>query len=174
LAALRPAFRKKVEEFVAALRKAGATVSVAATARAPERAYLMHWSWRIVKQGYDPDKVPVMRGVDIQWAHKGADGSYSRQASTTAAAAMVQGFGISSLGVRPALQSRHIDGCAIDMRVAWRGELAILDGKGNTVKISTLPRSGLNPSLHAVGASYGVIKYNRRGRDEPHWSDTGA
>jgi len=29
-------------------------------------------------------------------------------------------------------------------------------------------------SLRRVGASYGVIKYNRSGRDDPHWSDNGA
>lgn len=42
------------------------------------------------------------------------------------------------------------------------------------MKIATLPRSGLNPALHKVGATYGVIKYNRCGRDDPHLSDTGA
>lgn len=37
-----------------------------------------------------------------------------------------------------------------------------------------LVRTGLNQNLHRVGASYGVIKYNRSGRDDPHWSDNGA
>jgi hypothetical protein len=174
LATLRPTFRKKVEAFVAALREAGATVRVAGTTRTPERAYLMHWSWRIVKQGFDPQKVPTMSGVDIQWTHTAADGSYSRSASISAAMMMVRDFAINGLGIAPALQSRHIDGCAVDMKIEWRGELAITDAKGKTVKIATLPRTGLNPALHAVGATYGVIKYNRRGRDDPHWSDTGA
>jgi hypothetical protein len=32
----------------------------------------------------------------------------------------------------------------------------------------------MNLQLHRVGATYGVIKFNRAGRDEPHWSDNGA
>lgn len=174
LSSLRPPFRSKVDAFVSALRKAGATVNVSAAYRTLERAYLMHWSWRIVKQGFDAAKVPAMEGVDIVWAHTGPDGAYSRQASVTAAAAMVQAFAIAHLGVAPALESRHTRGCAIDIRIQWHGELSIADAKGNIVKIKSLPRSGLNPELHAVGASYGVIKYNKRGRDDPHWSDTGA
>jgi hypothetical protein len=134
----------------------------------------MHWSWRILKQGFEPAEVPSMRGVDIVWAHTGPDGKYSRPASTTAAAAMVHAFKIAQLGVAPALESRHTCGCAIDMRVQWQGELAIVDAMGATIKIPSMPRSGMNPQLHAVGASYGVIKYNKRGRDDPHWSDTGA
>jgi hypothetical protein len=174
LAALRLGFRKNVEAFVAALREAGAIVRVTATVRTAERAYLMHWSWRIVKQGFEPQKVPEMRGVDIEWAHKRPDGSYSRQQSVAAAADMVRSFGIDGLGVAPALQSRHMEGRAVDMKIEWRGELAIKDAKGNVVRISTLPRSGRNSALHGVGATYGVIKYNRSGRDDPHWSDTGA
>jgi hypothetical protein len=134
----------------------------------------MHWSWRIVKQGFDPAKVTAMRGVDIVWAHTSPDGTYSRPASIAAAAAMVQSFAIGHLGVAPALESRHTYGCAVDMRVQWYGELSIADANGKIVKIRSLPRSGMNPELHAVGATYGVIKYNKRGRDDPHWSDTGA
>lgn len=174
LSSLDSKFRRKVDAFVGALRNAGANVRVAATTRSCERAYLMHWSWRIVKQGFDPEKVPPMRGVDIQWWHTDADNSYSRQASVGAALAMVQGFGKSNLGVAPALESRHIAGCAIDMKIDWRGDLTILDAKGKTVAISDVPRTGLNRALQDVGATYGVIKYNRRGRDDPHWSDTGA
>lgn len=117
LSSLGPSFRSKVEAFVSALRKAGATVRVTAAARTAERAYLMHWSWRIVKQGYDPSKIPPMRGVDIEWAHNGPDGSYSAPASLAAAAAMVQGFAINGLGVAPAFESRRMYGGAIDMRI---------------------------------------------------------
>jgi len=62
-------FRQSLNEFVLALRGAGASVTIANTFRPPERAYLMHWCWRIVKEGFDPRNVPSMAGVLIQWAH---------------------------------------------------------------------------------------------------------
>lgn len=36
-------FRTNVEQFLSALKQAGARVTIAATLRPPERAYLMHW-----------------------------------------------------------------------------------------------------------------------------------
>jgi hypothetical protein len=171
---LRTSFRNKAEAFIDALRAAGATVSIAATFRPPERAYLMHWSWLIVKRDLDPAAVPTMDGVDINWMHNGADGKYSRTASVAAAREMVNGFNMQSLGVAPALQSRHTAGCGIDMNIRWTGTLAIADADGNIIKIESFPHSGMNKQLHHVGATYGVIKYNRAGRDEPHWSDNGA
>jgi hypothetical protein len=73
-----------------------------------------------------------------------------------------------------ALRSRHMLGFGIDMNVQWGGALSLPDADGNVIVIDTLPRSGLNLNLHRVGATYGVIKYNRSGRDDPHWSDNGA
>lgn len=87
---------------------------------------------------------------------------------------MVKAFGMERLGVAPSLTSRQIIGSAIDMSVSWQGNLLIVDSHGNTVEIKTPPWSGMNLQLHRVGESYGVIKYNRRGRDEPHWSDNGT
>lgn len=171
---LRGTFRYKAEAFVDALRAAGATVAISATYRPPKRAYLMHWAWRIVKRNLDPNTVPSLDGVDIKWMHDGPDGKYSREASIAAARQMVAGFDMQSLGVAPALQSRHTLGYGIDMNIRWTGVLVIADADGNMIKIDTLPRSGMNRQLHRVGASYGVIKYNRTGRDEPHWSDNGA
>lgn len=171
---LRGSFKDKAEAFVGALRAAGATVTISATYRPPRRAYLMHWSWRIVKRDFDPAAVPPMDGVDINWKHDDNEGKYSRQLSIAAAKAMVDAFDIQRLGVAPALQSRHILGCGVDMNVAWTGALVIPDAYGYVVEIKTLPRSGRNPQLHRVAASYGVIKYNRAGRDDPHWSDNGA
>jgi hypothetical protein len=115
-----------------------------------------------------------MDGVDIAWAHSDASGKYSREASVAAASAMVLGFGIQSLGVAPALQSRHTLGYGIDMSILWFGTLTIAEADGNLVKIASSPRTGMNSQLRQVGAAYGVIKYNRAGRDEPHWSDNGA
>ena len=171
---LRGSFRAKVEAFVDALRAAGASVTVAATYRPSQRAYLMHWSWLIVKRDLDPATVPPMDGVDINWMHEGADGKYSRTASVAAAREMVNGFNMQSLGVAPALQSRHTAGCGIDMHIRWTGTLTIADRDGKVIKIESSPRSGMNKQLHRVGATYGVLKYNRTGRDEPHWSDNGA
>lgn len=171
---LKTSFRNKAEAFIDALRAAGATVSIAATYRPPARAYLMHWSWLIVKRDLDPATVPVMEGVDISWTHGGVDGKHARAASVAAAKEMVNGFNMQSLGVAPALQSRHTVGCGIDMNIRWTGTLAIVDANGTVIKIESYPHSGMNKQLHRVGATYGVIKYNRAGRDEPHWSDNGA
>lgn len=171
---LRGSFKGKAEAFVGALRAAGATVIISATYRPPERAYLMHWSWRIAKRGFDPADVPVMEGVDISWKHDDEEGKYSAQRSQAAARAMVDAFDIQRLGVAPALRSRHTLGFGIDMNVGWSGMLVVPDAYGFIVEVGTLPRSGRNTQLHRVAASYSVIKYNRAGRDDPHWSDNGA
>lgn len=171
---LRGTFRDKAEAFVEALRASGATVTIAATFRPPQRAYLMHWSWLIVKRDLDPAQVPAMDGVDINWMHEDAAGNYSRPLSVAAAREMVYGFNIQRLGVAPALQSRHTLGYGIDMNIRWSGTLTIPDACGNIIQILTSPRSGLNLQLRRVGEGYGVIKYNRAGRDDPHWSDNGA
>jgi hypothetical protein len=134
----------------------------------------MHWAWRIAKANFDPQLVPSMDGVGITWAHEDSQGRFSLDASRAAAQAMVLGFDMQNLGTAPALKSRHTLGYAIDMTIRWRGTLSILDAYGDTVEIATAPRSGTNRQLRLVGESYGVIKYNRAGRDDPHWSDIGA
>ena len=83
-------FRANLTAFVAALRAAGATVSVAATLRPVQRAYLMHWCWSIVKAKVDPRSVPTLDGVAIAWAHDDAQGDYDAAASLAAAQAMVR------------------------------------------------------------------------------------
>jgi hypothetical protein len=171
---LRGSFRDRTEAFVDALQAAGATVTISATYRPPQRAYLMHWAWLIVKRDLDPATVPAMDGVDINWMHEDADGTYSRQLSVAAARTMVFGFDIQRLGIAPSLQSRHTLGYGIDMNISWNGVLTLPDADGNIIQIKTSPRSGLNLQLRRVGESYGVIKYNRAGRDDPHWSDNGA
>lgn len=171
---LRPTFRDSVEAFVSALRAAGATVRIAATYRPPERAYLMHWAWLIVKRNVDPSTVPAMDGVNINWLHEDANGKYSLNTSVAAAKSMVNGFDIQRLGVAPALKSRHTLGLGIDMEISWGGTLVMPDAYGNVIEIKTFPRSGMNMDLRRVGESYGVIKYNRSGQDKPHWSDNGT
>jgi hypothetical protein len=69
-----------------------------------------------------------------------------------------------------ALTSRHTQRRAIDMTIAWKGNLKITDFKGQTHVISAGPRNGSNPQLVAVGKTFGVIKLLS---DPPHWSDDG-
>lgn len=171
---LRQPFRGHAEAFVGALRAAGAIVRINATFRHPRRAYLMHWCWKIAKNRVSPEDVPAMDGVSISWKHYDKNDKYSNHQSIEAARAMVRAFQIERLGVAPSLNSRHTLGFGIDMTISWNGELTLPDAHGHVVKITSLPRTGMNRELHRVGASYGVIKYNRSGRDDPHWSDTGA
>lgn len=171
---LRQPFRGYVEAFVGALRAAGAKVAVNATYRDPKRAYLMHWSWKIARNRVKPEDVPAMDGVAISWAHYDKDEKFLREQSIAAARDMVSAFQMERLGVPPSLKSRHIFRSGIDMSISWTGDLTIPDAYGHIVRIRTFPRTGMNAQLHRVGASYGVVKYNRSGRDDPHWSDTGA
>ena len=161
-------FRSNAEKFIAALKAARATVSVNATLRPKERAFLMHFSYLVGKDGEDPERVPEMGGVDIDWVHRDAAGKKDSSASQKAAALMAAGYGIV---FRPAAVSHHSDGTAIDMNIFWTAaELKVKDGAGNLVTLKTGARNGGNPELHVVGKSYGVIKLVS---DAPHWSNDG-
>ena len=160
-------FGAACRRFVAALRTAGATVTVNATNRPRERAYLMHWSWQVAKNQLDPRRVPPMAGVDIAWAHLDPDGGFDVVASRGAAQEMVRRYGIVFM---PALASRHTQRRAVDMTIAWQGALALARAEGGTARIEDGPRDGANPALHAVGRGYGVVKLVS---DPPHWSDDG-
>lgn len=166
-------FRANVTSFIAALRAAGASVTVSATYRPPQRAYLMHWSWMIVNIGIDPRTIPKMAGVNIRWDHVDAAGVYAAADSLAGAQGMVDGYDMQNLMTAPALNSRHTVGAAIDMSISWVDTLTVKDAGGNTENITGQPRNGMNVRLAAIGASYGVIKYNGSGTDRPHWSDTG-
>ena len=166
-------FRANVTAFIAALRAAGASVDIAATLRPAQRAWLMHWCWAIVHHVVDPRGVPARGDVAIVWAHTNAQGGYDAAASMAAAQAMVDAYGMHGLEVAPALNSEHTAGTAIDMAIAWTGTLAIADRAGKPVKIASLPRTGMNPDLKTVGASYGVIKFVGGASDIPHWSIDG-
>src|SRR5262245_17402712 len=69
LADLIKRFRDKAEAFISAMNSAGAKVTISATLRPPERAYLMHWCCMVADSGQDPARIPKMAGVNIQWAH---------------------------------------------------------------------------------------------------------
>ena len=160
-------FRTSLNNFLAALNASGASYTIAATLRPPERAYLMHWSYRIARESYDPRQVPAMAGVNIDWVHKRPNGSYDETASRSAANAMTTSYGTV---YRPSLTCRHTEGRAVDMNINWSGTLRIRNAQGQEVSITSTPRSGANTNLHEVGASYGVVKLVS---DPPHWSDDG-
>lgn len=160
-------FREKAKKFLTALQNAGATVTIADTLRPPERAYLMHFAFAIAREGIDPATVPLRDGVDIQWVHPASPGMSSAEASKDAAERMVQAYGIA---FKPALTSRHTEGQAIDMSIAWIGDLVIAKADGTSITVESAPPTGDNSSLQQVGASYGVIKLVS---DPPHWSTDG-
>lgn len=161
-------FQANVDNFIAAMRAAGATVTISATLRPVERAYLMHYAHRIAQANRDPATVPAQAGVDICWVHRDANGNVDLAASQAAAQAMVNAYNIV---FAPALQSRHTQGRAIDMNVSWANNLTMTDASGAQVVITSTPRTGAgNTDLHAVGQGYGVLKLLN---DRPHWSDDG-
>lgn len=166
--ALTGSFRENIKMFLGALQAARATIIIADTLRPPERAYLMHFSFRIARESLDPAKVPSMPEVGIQWVHRDKNGLPDVVASRDAAEQMVQAFHIV---YQPALKSRHTQGLAIDMNITWQGDLKIAAADMNQVVISSTPRDGAgNTTLHEIGASYGVIKLLK---DAPHWSSDG-
>ncbi len=160
---LDSSFKPKVQAFIKALEDAGAKVKVSATLRNATRAALMHWSFKVAKGKVKPKDVPKIKGADIEWDH-GDD-----KASVDAAKEMAgkQGFDIV---YQPSLTSRHIEGKAIDMTITWQKDLKIKNKKGEDVTIDSAPRTGQNTDLHAVGATYGVVKL---ASDPPHWSTDG-
>jgi hypothetical protein len=161
-------FRTKAKRFIGALRSAHATVDVSDTLRPPQRAYLMHFSFVIAREAFDPAAVPPRSDVDIQWVHTDSTGKADLVASKKAVEQMVLGYGIV---FKPVLISRHIEGNAVDMDITWQNNLVIAKADGSLQTISSTPRTGAgNTDLHKVGSTYGVIKLLT---DAPHWSSDG-
>ena len=121
-------FRTNASRFVAALRQAGATVSIAATYRPVERAWLMHWCFDVSHNQRDPRGVPPMLGVPIRWAHVDAQGAFDAVASRRAAEDMADTYRIAFM---PALESRHTQRRAVDMTISWSGTLEIRAADGS-------------------------------------------
>jgi hypothetical protein len=96
---LSGSFQSNVKAFMAALKAAGASVSVSSTLRNPERAWLMHYSWQVSRGKVQASAVPANSKVAIVWEH-GDD-----KASVAGAKAMSDLF---SLAFKPSLTSRHI------------------------------------------------------------------
>lgn len=152
---LTPDFKSKVERFLGAIAGSGGAVTITATYRPAERAYLMHYSSKISRGEIAATAVPAMAGVDIEWVH--ATAAQSRQA----ASAMVAEYGTA---FPPALVSRHTARSAIDMTVSNIVGQKIKDANGVDVEIKE------SKDLHRVGATYGVYKLPS---DPPHWSADG-
>ncbi|RIK37343.1 MAG: peptidoglycan-binding domain-containing protein [Chloroflexi bacterium] len=164
---LEATFAANVKKFTAALTAAGATYTIGATKRPPERGYLMHWAWQIAKGGKSAKDVPAKEGVNIEWWH-GDDAK-----SKAAAQEMCDKYDINDLEVAPSLTSRHFEGKAIDMSVSWSGTLKIATADGKTQEITSEPRDSTNADLIAVGKGYSVIHYTDALKDKPHWSTDG-
>lgn len=158
---LTAAFATAVNNFIGSLEAGRASVSIAATLRPPERAYLMHYAWRIGRESMDAEDVPAMAGVDIDWVHRDRRGRADATASRSAALGMVGLYGIV---YRPALSSRHTEGRAIDMSIGNYSGKDFNDADGDATRVRTAS------DLHALGAGFGVIKL---ASDPPHWSDDG-
>lgn len=170
---LTPPFKNKVIFFLESMRDAGINVVITSTLRPSERAYLMHWSWKLSRNLVKPQNIPYKTGVNIDWVHVNSDGSINFTQSIVAAKEMVRAYGMTNLNVAPSLTSRHTEGYAIDMLLTWHGNIEIKDQKGNTCKIKSLPHDGMNKELHIIGQSFGVIKYHGGSKDKPHWSIDG-
>lgn len=124
-------FQSNCRAFIAALEEQGCKVTISATWRPAERAYLMHWCCMIADAKHDPETVPPMAGVDIDW-------NLGSPAATIAACrAMKNGYGI----VYPAaLVSRHTQRLAIDMTITPMPANAVDMGAGfGVVKLATDP-----------------------------------
>jgi hypothetical protein len=175
---LENSFSESVTNFINALELGGASVEILATTWPPERAYLMHWAWLIAREEVDPRAVPpideiefeadVSPNLDIGWWHG------TLEASQKAAEELRREFGIDELEAPPPLNSRHVSGEAIDMRISWStNPLIVRDPVGEEVEITEAPFDETNPLLIAVGAAYGVIHYGDVDADAVHWSVDG-
>lgn len=159
---LEQGFRSRVQDFLASLQGAGATVSVNSTRRHELRAFLMHYSWRVAYGEVSPGDVPKKAGLTIEWDH----GEVAR--SRSAAEEMVNLFGMAHMA---SLSSNHIRGKAIDMNISWKDRLVLTRPAPLLATIDSRPRSGQNRELHEVGATvFGVRKLRS---DPPHWSHDG-
>jgi hypothetical protein len=164
---LADTFKPKASAFIAALEEAGAKVTVRATLRHANRAYLFHWSWLIALKKIKAKHAGVRTGVPILWDH-GNDAE-----SVAGAWEMVHGFGLAvppNSTVAPALTSVHIRGEAIDMDIKWTGNIKVKNKDGTVATVAFMTNPNDNTKLHAVGATYGVKKLLT---DKPHWSING-
>ena len=162
-------FRGHVEAFVKMLRDNKAIVDIRATRRPRERAYLMHWSWKIAKGKIGAAHAPRVDpyGIGIVWNHGEA------VKSRAAAEEMAVGYGIGHLKSAPSTASHHIAGHAIDMLITQLPPEIVFTHEGREVKVALgAPTDGsFNANLHAAAERY--FKVKKLVSDIPHWSIDG-
>lgn len=164
---LESTFKQKAKAFIQALENAGAQVNVLVTRRSDKRAYLFHWSWLIALGKAQPNEPAKRNDVPIIWDHGNTANSKN------GAQEMVDGFELAvppKSTNAPALNSKHISGKAIDLKITWKGKITVKKKDGTQMDIGMQTTANGNVKLQEVGASYGVIKLKT---DEPHWSDNG-
>ena len=160
-------FRGNVKAFIKALEDGVAKIRVGTTLRSDKRAYLFHWCWLIGLGKAKPSEATAMPGVDIEWDHGDA------AKSKAGAREMIDGFGLAVPPAStnpPALRTNHTPGKAIDMDISWTGTLRVKKKDGAVESVLFMGDVNKNTKLHAVGATYGVIKL---ATDAPHWSIDG-
>src|SRR5207247_5974199 len=103
LDALADPFKGNVTSFIDMLRANKAHVSISATYRPPERAWLMHWAWYIAKGKIKYSKLGTIanpHNIDIVWDHG------DEKSTRAAAAAMVKAHKVAHQAAPP---SRHTE-----------------------------------------------------------------
>ncbi len=178
LADLDSAFGQGVTKFVNAIEKGGASVEILSTQWPAERAYMMHFAWLIAHEEIHPQQVPpideidfdtnVSATLDMIWWHGNLEDSQK------AAEEMLEAFGIDELEEPPVLQSRHISGEAIDMRISWGGSLTLVTPGEEEITIESGPNDETNEELIGIAAMFGVIHYSDPEEDAVHWSVDGS
>ena len=156
---LEDLFKTKVNEFIKALEAAGANVDVVNTLRSEKRAYLFHWSWLIGLDKAKASEATERADVEIQWDHG------DEEQSKKGAKEMIDGFGLAvppNSTNAPALDSRHIEGKAIDMNITWTDTIKVKNKDGTETSVKFDANVNANTTLHGVGATYGVIKLKRQ------------
>lgn len=163
LDSLNPTWGPKAKAFVAALRAAGATVTINAANRPIQRSYLMYYAWQIAKGGIAPSKVPAYPGVSIDWTNGGKTAS-----AVTLARQMCAAYGVAWNSARQQVgrpgNSRHNYGAAVDMNIQGYINKNVKNPQGKLVKLTNVA------ALRNLGRAYGVIYYTG---EDMHWSDTG-
>lgn len=162
---LKEPFKTSAKDFVGALRSAGVNVRISATYRPTERSYLMYYSAAISRGELCPTKVPTWPGVNIDWAHLGADGKADLTAAKAAAKAMKSAYAIGSNPVGEPGNSNHNKKRAMDISLGNYVGKSVTNGDGDSVKLSSWS------DVKKLGATYGVYWFGAN--DRPHWSWNG-
>jgi len=152
---LKGDFKDNAKKFVKELENKGYSIKINTTYRPHERIYLMYYAWLIAHKSIEPEKVPPMDGVRINWVHP------TREASIKAAQEMIGpsskgGYGmIKNTSIDPI--SNHAKGTAMDIEISKNGKLL-------------KDKDGLKEAIE-IGSKYNVKWYGSG--DYVHWSVTG-